>query len=255
MHRVGIVILALLAQIAGFAAPRSAADVHAQATPVGAQVFETPPQAVELSFDPSIDLQSVQIIVVAPNGARADDGVSRTTAQGIRSTILRPGLGDGDYLVYWISGEPGTRPASFGEQTFTVTASTPCQPPSNATPRPPAEECPPEPLTGVSGEAISGNGISVTLGVSSDRAGPVDLSANVTDASGAPIEGASVVFRARHLEMDHGELPYLATESSPGVYQATGVGMGMGGSWRIAVDVTVPDQLPVTVFVEQTMVE
>jgi hypothetical protein len=210
---------------------------------------------VELSFDPSTDLQTVQIIVIAPNGARADDGVSRTTAQGIRSTILRPGLGDGVYLVYWISGEPGTRPTSFGEQTFSVTGSTPCQPPSNATPRPPAEECPPEPLTGAPGEAIAGNGISVTVDVSKDQAGPVDLSASVTDASGAPIEGAAVVFRARHLEMDHGELPYLAAESSPGVYQASGVGMGMGGNWRIAVDVTVPDQLPVTVFVEQTMVE
>jgi hypothetical protein len=29
----------------------------------------------------------------------------------------------------------------------------------------------------------------------------------------------------------------------------------MGGHWRIAVDVTLPDQPPVTVFVEQTMVE
>ena len=46
-----------------------------------------------------------------------------------------------------------------------------------------------------------------------------------------------------------------AAETSPGIYQASGVGMGMGGSWRIAVDVTMPDQLPVTVFVEQMMVE
>jgi hypothetical protein len=29
----------------------------------------------------------------------------------------------------------------------------------------------------------------------------------------------------------------------------------MGGDWRVAVDVTLPDRAPVTVFVEQTMVE
>ena len=71
----------------------------------------------------------------------------------------------------------------------------------------------------------------------------------------APIEGANVNFRARHLEMNHGELPYLAAETSPGVYAASGVGMGMGGDWRIAVDVILRGELPVTVFVEQTMVE
>ena len=31
--------------------------------------------------------------------------------------------------------------------------------------------------------------------------------------------------------------------------------MGMGGDWRIAVDVILPGELPVTVFVEQSMVE
>jgi hypothetical protein len=99
------------------------------------------------------------------------------------------------------------------------------------------------------------DGISVTLDISNDQAGPVDLAATVTDTAGTPIEGATVVFRARHLEMNHGELPYLAAEASPGVYQASGVGMGMGGDWRVAVDVTLPDRAPVTVFVEQTMVE
>lgn len=253
MHRVtrmtaiGIVAAALLA---GYAS-----SALAQATPVDGQVFTAVPQAVEIPIDPAIDPQTVQVIVIAPNGARADDGVSRTTAAGVRSTILRPGLGDGDYLVYWISGEPGKRADAFGEETFTVSGSTPCQPPSNATPRPPAEECLPEPPTGAPGVAIVADGISVTLQVSDDNAGPVDLSATVTDASGAPIEGATVVFRARHLEMDHGELPYLAAETAPGSYQATGVGMGMGGHWRIAVDVTLPDQAPITVFVEQTMVE
>lgn len=248
--RIVFIWIATVALLSGFSP-----GALAQGTPADGQVFSAVPQAVEQQVDPSIDPQTVQLIVIAPNGARADDGVSRTTASGVRSTILRPGLGDGDYLVYWISGEPGKRADAFGQDSFTVSGSTPCQPPSNATPRPPAEACVPDPPTGEPGTPIVADGISVTLQVSDDNAGPVDLSATVTDAAGAPVEGATVVFRARHLDMNHGELPYLAAETSPGVYAATGVGMGMGGHWRIAVDVTQPDQLPVTVFVEQTMVE
>lgn len=229
------------------------AGATAQATPATPQLFSEPPQSVELSFDPSIDLQTVQLIVIAPNGARADDGFSRTTAIDTRSTLLRDGLGDGDYLVYWISGPAGARAEQFGQETFTVSGSTPCVADSPATP--PAETCLADPPSGAPGTAIESNGISVTLQVSGDKAGPVDLSATVTDTTGTPVEGATVVFRARHLEMNHGELPYLAAETSPGVYDASGVGMGMGGDWRIAVDVTVPDQPPVTVFVDQTMVE
>lgn len=227
--------------------------VVAQATPAAPQVFTEPPQAVELSFDPAVDLQTVQLVVIAPNGARADDGVSRTTAIDTRSTLLRAGLGDGDYLVYWISGPAGKRAEQFGQQTFTVEGSTSCVTAASATPQ--ADACLADPVTGKPGTAIESNGISVTVQVSSDQAGPVDLSATIADAAGTPIEGANVNFRARHLEMNHGELPYLAAETSPGVYAASGVGMGMGGDWRIAVDITLPDQLPVTVFVEQTMSE
>jgi hypothetical protein len=251
MHRtiriviIGVVTLALLTGLTP--------GILAQGTPVDEQVFSTVPQAVEQQVDPSIDPQTVQVIVIAPNGARADDGVTRTTALSVRSTILRSGLGDGDYLVYWISGDAGKRAAQFGEDGFSVSGSTPCQPAGKATP--PAEECLADPPTGAPGTPITANGISVTLTTGTDQAGPVDLSATVTDAAGAPIEGATVIFRARHLEMDHGELPYLAAERAPGIYDAAGVGMGMGGQWRIAVDVTLPGQPPVTVFVEQTMVE
>jgi hypothetical protein len=248
MNRIVVSGLGALVLVLGMVA-----GVSAQATPVDGPVFSEPPQAVEVPLDPSIDPQTVHVIVIAPNGARADDGVSRTTAEGVRSTILRAGLGDGDYLVYWISGEPGKRAAHFGEETFSVSGSTPCQPAGSATP--PAEECIADPPTGEPAAPIVVDGISVTLDISNDQAGPVDLAATVTDTAGTPIEGATVVFRARHLEMNHGELPYLAAEASPGVYQASGVGMGMGGDWRVAVDVTLPDRAPVTVFVEQTMVE
>jgi hypothetical protein len=254
MSRMGYILLGAMLVVAGICVPSPPVGAM-EATPIGQQTFERAPHAVELGFDPSVDVQSIEIVVIAPNGARADDGVTRTTAPGIRSTILRPGLANGEYLVYWISGEPGKRAESFGQLGFSITGETPCQPASNATPRPPAEECLADPPSGPAGEAIASDGISVTLEVSSDQAGPVDLVATITDDSGTPVEDAVVWFRAHHLEMDHGELPYLAAQNGPGVYQASGVGMGMGGEWRVAVDVILPGQPPVTVFVDQTMVE
>ncbi len=223
--------------------------------PADGATLDAIPNQVEFTFDRSIDPETVQIVVIGPNGTRADTGVSETTANGARAAAVQPGFSDGRYLVYWLVAEPGSRASAFGDLSFTVEGASSCQPASNATPRPPAVECVADPVTGVPDEPIISNGMSVTLSVNSDQAGPVDLRATVTDDAGNLIEDASVWFRARHLEMDHGELPYLAAQSEPGVYQADGVGMGMGGDWRIAVDVILPGEPPVTVFVEQTMVE
>ncbi len=258
MTRLRIVSLAvLLLTIGALAVPPTAlaAGELIGSNPADGATLDAVPEQVELTFDGSIDPETVQIVVIAPNGARADTGISETTADGTRSIALQPGFADGRYLVYWLVAQPGSRASAFGDLSFTVEDATPCQPTSNATPRPPAEECMPDPVTGGPDGPIASNGISVTLSVSGDQAGPVDLQATITDEAGNPLENAAVWFRARHLEMDHGELPYLAAQSEPGVYQAGGVGMGMGGDWRIAVDVIVPGALPVTVFVEQTMVE
>jgi methionine-rich copper-binding protein CopC len=223
--------------------------------PADGATLDAVPERIELTFDETIDPESMHIVVIAPNGARADIGVSETRGDGIREAELRAGLADGRYLVYWVVTEPGSRASAFGDLAFTVEGASPCQPVSNATPRPPADTCVAGPLTGTPGQPIASNGIFVTLAVSGDQAGPIDLQATVTDDAGNPIEEAAVWFRARHLEMDHGELPYLAEETGPGVFQAGGVGMGMGGDWRIAVDVVLPGELPVTVFFEQTMME
>ena len=247
--------LLLMIALLGMAGPARAAGELIGSNPADGATLDVVPERVELSFDGSIDPETVQIVVIAPNGARADTGVAETIADGTRAADLRPGFADGRYLVYWLVTEPGSRASAFGDLTFTVEDSSPCQPPSNATPRPPADECVPDPPSGAPGTPIESDGISVTLSVSGDQAGPVDLSATITDGNGNSIESAAVWFRARHLEMDHGELPYLAAGIDPGVYQAGGVGMGMGGDWRIAVDVILPGEPPVTVFVEQAMVE
>lgn len=252
------ILLALL--FLGCALPGSAGTVLAsgeliESNPADGDTLATVPERIELTFDETIDPETVQIVVIAPNGARADTGVSETVGDGVRTAEMRAGLTDGRYLVYWLVAQPGTRAAAFGDLMFTVEGASPCQPASPATPRPPAEQCVADPATGIPSEPIPTNGISVTVSASGDQAGPVDLQATIIDEAGNAVEGATVWFRARHLEMDHGELPYLAAGVGAGTYQASGVGMGMGGNWRIAVDVIQPGEPPVTVFVEQTMVE
>ena len=178
--------------------------------PADGATLDAVPEQIELTFDGSLDPETVQIVVIGPNGARADTGIPETTADDTRSIALRPGLADGRYLVYWLVAVPGSRASAFGDLSFTVEGASPCQPASNATPRPPAAECLEDPVMGSPDEPIASNGMFVTLSVSGDQAGPVDLQATVTDDAGNPIEDAAVWFRARHLEMDHGEFPYLA---------------------------------------------
>ena len=96
-------------------------------------------------------------------------------------------------------------------------------------------------------------GLTITLSISSGQAGPVVLTVRVTDASGDPVDGAAVVVKARHLDMDMGVFPHDALPSGPGTYVAERVGMGMGGDWRVEVDVSRPGHPPVAVFFDVTM--
>ena len=48
--------------------------------------------------------------------------------------------------------------------------------------------------------------------------------------------------------MDLGEFPKITTPGGAGGYAAENVGMSMGGSWRVAVDVICPGSDPVTAF-------
>lgn len=249
--RRAMVLVIVLADALLIAAGSALAGEPEAATLVAAQVFTEVPNAVELSFDSSIDLQSVQIIVVGPNGARADDGVSRTTAQGVRSTLLRSGLGDGDYLVYWISGPTGHPPDRFGLQQFTVRGSRLCQPLENATSLPAGAMCLADPPTGRFGTAVSIDAISVTLALQENEPGSsVALAATVTSAAGEPLVDAEVVFRSLQTKDGAVEPPVLATETAPGVYTATGFGREIGDDGIWAVDVVALGELPITVFFE-----
>jgi hypothetical protein len=98
------------------------------------------------------------------------------------------------------------------------------------------------------GTPVAVAGLNVNLHTDEVLAGPIDLTIDVTDSSGAPVKGAKVVVSTRSVEMDMGEYPHRADEISPGRYVADQVGMGMGGDWRVRVDISVSGQPTAVAF-------
>ena len=90
-------------------------------------------------------------------------------------------------------------------------------------------------------------GLSVTLRADELKAGPVDLTIEVVDATGRPVSGATVMIETQHLEMNHGVSTDEAIAVAPGCYVAERVGMGMGGTWQAEVTVEPPGERPVEV--------
>ncbi len=83
--------------------------------------------------------------------------------------------------------------------------------------------------------------IAAALAIEPDPAvvGPANLAVTLTDASGAPVEGASVSLKG---DMSHaGMAPVLAEASGAGgVYQAQWM-WTMAGDWFITITATLPD--------------
>jgi hypothetical protein len=84
--------------------------------------------------------------------------------------------------------------------------------------------------------------ITATLIVDPDPAlvGPASMSVRLSDASGAPVEGASVSLKG---DMSHaGMTPVLAdaAETAGGVYQAQWV-WTMSGDWFVTLTANLPD--------------
>jgi YtkA-like len=98
------------------------------------------------------------------------------------------------------------------------------------------------------GNPLVVSGFTINLSASSDQAGPVALTVDLSDQSGAPVSGAQVTVSARSLDMDMGEFPYEAAETTPGHYVADRVAMGMGGDWKVEVDVAIPGQQTIVAY-------
>jgi hypothetical protein len=98
------------------------------------------------------------------------------------------------------------------------------------------------------GTPVVVSGFTINLLASSDQAGPVNLTVELSDESGAPITGAQVTVSAHSLDMDMGEFPYEAAETEPGHYVADRVAMGMGGDWKVEVDIAIPGQQKIVAY-------
>ena len=87
------------------------------------------------------------------------------------------------------------------------------------------------------GTPVARDGLVVTLGVSGERAGPVDITAKVTDDAGAPVAGARVAIVSEMSGMP-GREETAASETAPGRYLAPGVPLSMAGEWRLSVRIS-----------------
>jgi copper transport protein len=90
----------------------------------------------------------------------------------------------------------------------------------------------------VIGTPVALGELVVALQIDPARAGPTDAFAVVTDAEGAPVEGARVVVLAEMAGMAMGRSETPAVETAPGRYLAADVPLGMQGDWQIAVRVS-----------------
>jgi hypothetical protein len=100
------------------------------------------------------------------------------------------------------------------------------------------------------GTPVAADGLLLTLTAAQDNAGPVDLTVEVVDDTGTPVENATVLVLNQHLEMNHGVSVNEAAHTASGHYFAKGVPMGMGGHWQVEVQVSRPGQPTVAAVFE-----
>ena len=98
------------------------------------------------------------------------------------------------------------------------------------------------------GTPVTTDGLTIELQISSDQAGPVTVTVTVSTAKGEPVTDAKVNVTQRHLEMDMGARLHDAAPTTPGVYVADDLGMGMGGAWLVEVDIDRPGQPRVVAY-------
>jgi len=210
------------------------------------------PATVEVWFSEAVTADQTWIVVVGPDGARVDRGdftVDPGDARGRHVTVsLRAGLTAGDYTVHWNSSSANDAKETFGDFVFTLNGEAASCSARTPAASPVVVPCPGAPPEGNLGSSIAVEDLTVTLDAGGTKAGPVDLVVTLVDGGGNPVTDAQVTVRARHLEMDHGEFPKITQPDGAGDYAVDDVGMGMGGAWRVAVDVVRPGQDPVTAF-------
>lgn len=87
-----------------------------------------------------------------------------------------------------------------------------------------------------SAPATSGKPVNIKVDTSPNPAamGDIELILNITDASGNPIEGATVDVTAIHTDMTGMDMSGAATEQGAGKY-AINANFSMSGNWKLKV--------------------
>jgi membrane fusion protein, copper/silver efflux system len=95
-------------------------------------------------------------------------------------------------------------------------------------------------------ETRQAGGLSLTLNTAPEnpKAGNVLLKFTLTDQAGKPVTNAQVVFVYTMPMPGMTDSKVSAHHTKDGLYEGT-VLFGMGGTWVVTVNVTVPGQLPI----------
>ncbi len=114
-RRVGFLFAAMLVAVVVTAAPASAHAVLERSDPAGGATRATPPSRVVLTFSESVTVNAGSITVISSSGQRVDDGAARHGQTGNEAVVgLRPGLGNGTYVVSWHAVSADSHPVSGG---------------------------------------------------------------------------------------------------------------------------------------------
>jgi hypothetical protein len=160
-------------------------------------------------------------------------------------------------FAFWLSDPAGRRATLGAADLPTATPACPRLVNPQGTPATPVELGTPTTAivcteTGL-GTPVAADGLSITVTAAQSKAGPVDLTINLVDAAGAPIDDATVMVLNQHLEMNHGVSDREAVHTASGRYLAKQVPMGMGGHWQVEVQVSRPNQPLVAAVFEVTL--
>lgn len=93
---------------------------------------------------------------------------------------------------------------------------------------------------GGGGRELGDVGVEVAVGPNPPEVGPAVIAASLSDASGRPIEGATVEIEADMRDADLTPMTAPAAEVEPGRYEAS-VAFTEGGEWFVVVRADLPD--------------
>ena len=88
------------------------------------------------------------------------------------------------------------------------------------------------------GTPVSQDGLIVTVAAAPTSRGPAEVTVEVSNADGAPLQGARVVVFAEMTGMGQTDKGIPADETTPGRYVAKEVPLSMAGDWRLLVRIS-----------------